>query len=120
MVENEVVAVQHRVLCRCYKICTIEQTPGDGRNEAARGGFIWLACPAGPAPLPATRGISYARRCGVFAAMSSAHAELSPAKPGLIAHWDSDVRRREQMTAWLLVAPAVLAIILLFIIPIGY
>ena len=52
--------------------------------------------------------------------MSSAPAELALAKPGLMTHWDSDARRREQMTAWLLLAPAVLAIIVLFIVPIGY
>src|SRR5262245_6103869 len=52
--------------------------------------------------------------------MSSARAELSHAKSGLMAHLDRDARWREQMMAWLLVAPAVLAIILLFIIPIGY
>jgi putative spermidine/putrescine transport system permease protein len=32
----------------------------------------------------------------------------------------SDAQWREQMTAWLLVAPAVVAIILLFVVPIGY
>src|SRR4029078_11108327 len=52
--------------------------------------------------------------------MSSAHVELGSAKAQSTAHWDSDARWREQMTAWLLVAPAVLAIILLFLIPIGY
>ena len=46
--------------------------------------------------------------------MSAAHTEMGHAKPGLMAHWDSDARQREQITAWLLVAPAVLAIILLF------
>ena len=52
--------------------------------------------------------------------MSTAHADMGHAKPGSMAHWDGDARWREQITAWLLVAPAVLAIILLFIIPIGY
>jgi putative spermidine/putrescine transport system permease protein len=52
--------------------------------------------------------------------MSVAHSEPGPARPGLTPSWDSDARWREQMTAWLLVAPAVLAIIVLFIIPIGY
>jgi putative spermidine/putrescine transport system permease protein len=37
-----------------------------------------------------------------------------------MVHRLSDARWREQMTAWLLVAPAVLAIVLLFIVPIGY
>jgi putative spermidine/putrescine transport system permease protein len=52
--------------------------------------------------------------------MSSAHVEPGPAEPQSIAHWDRDARWREQMTAWLLVAPAALAIVLLFLIPIGY
>jgi putative spermidine/putrescine transport system permease protein len=52
--------------------------------------------------------------------MSSAHAGLGYAKPESKPQWDTEARWREQMTAWLLVAPAVLAIILLFIIPIGY
>src|ERR1051325_11720216 len=52
--------------------------------------------------------------------MSGAPAKLGYAGPQLRAHWDSDARRRERMTAWLLVAPAALAIVVLFIIPIGY
>jgi putative spermidine/putrescine transport system permease protein len=52
--------------------------------------------------------------------MSSAHAATSGAVLGTKVHQDSDARWREQMTAWLLVAPAVLAIILLFVVPIGY
>lgn len=49
-----------------------------------------------------------------------AHPKLGQAKSSLAAYWDSDARRREQMAAWLLVTPAVLAIILLFVVPIGY
>jgi putative spermidine/putrescine transport system permease protein len=52
--------------------------------------------------------------------MSSAYVEPSRPAPGLMVHPDGDARWREQMTAWILVAPAVLAIILLFVVPIGY
>jgi putative spermidine/putrescine transport system permease protein len=52
--------------------------------------------------------------------MSSAHVESSRPPPGLMVHQLSDAQWREQMTAWLLVAPAILAIILLFVVPIGY
>ena len=52
--------------------------------------------------------------------MSSTHVEASRPMPGLPVRRSSDAQWREQMTAWLLVAPAVLAIVLLFIVPIGY
>jgi putative spermidine/putrescine transport system permease protein len=52
--------------------------------------------------------------------MSSTHVESRRPIPGLTVDRSGDPQWREQMTAWLLVAPAVLAIILLFIVPIGY
>jgi putative spermidine/putrescine transport system permease protein len=37
-----------------------------------------------------------------------------------MVHGLSDARWREQMTAWLLVAPAIVTILVLFVVPIGY
>src|SRR5262249_60768571 len=50
--------------------------------------------------------------CYIIRAMSKAASRQAAWGPGLIS--------RDGLTAWLLVAPAVLCIVVLFIVPIGY